>query len=162
MQVWAHTPVALTYDDMLALGVDSLEHLWPTQYSLMDARPIRRYHVSTRGMVGAVEDARMSDLARRTVEAGLWNVPTLTIHTQLFEYAANAEEFFGRPEMKYVGQAVIQMWRGSEGPMASAAEGMRGATRPRAMGQSAVRRWRWSPGGHGHTKSFYRPRIFLS
>ena len=127
MQVWAHTPTALTYDDMLALGVDSLEHLWRTQYALMDARPDPALPLLYQGVFGweRVDDARMSDLARRTAEAGLWNVPTLTIHTQLFENAANPDEFFNRPEMKYVGQAVIQMWHGSEGEMAPGAEEMR-------------------------------------
>ena len=131
MQVWAHTPTALTYDDMLALGVDSLEHLWRTQYALMDARPDPALPPLYQGVFGwaRVDDARMSDLARRTAEAGLWNVPTLTIHTQLFENAANAEEFFSRPTMKYVGQAVIQMWRGSAGADGPGGRGNEGGAR---------------------------------
>jgi imidazolonepropionase-like amidohydrolase len=116
MQVWAHTPQGLTYDDMLTLSVDSIEHLWFTQYSLMDARPDAALSIFDRGMFGwnRVEDTRMTDLALRTVEAGLWNVPTLTIYTQLPLYAVNADEFFSRPEMKYVDPEIIQRWRAAQ------------------------------------------------
>jgi imidazolonepropionase-like amidohydrolase len=136
MQVWAHTPSALTYNDMLALGVDSIEHLWFTQYSLMDSPPNPALPVLAQGVSGwnRVEDGRMSDLAARTAEAGLWNVPTLTIHTQLYEYAANAEEFFDRPETEYLGSGLIQFWRVAQGQMAAAAEGMR-------EGRSGRERW---------------------
>jgi hypothetical protein len=95
MQVWAHTPAALTYLDMLDLGVDSIEHLWGTQYSLMDARPNRELSLQEQGVVGwdGVNEGRMPGLAASTAKAGLWNVPTFTVYTQLFEYATNADEF---------------------------------------------------------------------
>lgn len=131
MQVWAHTPSALTYDDMLALGVDSIEHLWWVQYSLMDSPPNPALPVLAQAVSGwnRVEDRNMPDLAARTAEAGLWNVPTLTTQTQLYEYAANAEEFFKRPEMEYLGPGLIQFWQARQGQMAAAAEVMR-AGRP--------------------------------
>jgi imidazolonepropionase-like amidohydrolase len=123
MQVWAHTPFALTYDDMLELRVDSIEHLWRTQYSLTDtpADPaLPAVAQATRGWDG-VEDARMAGLAARTREAGLWNVPTLTIYTQLSEYAASADEFFSRPEMRYVAPELLGLWRSAQTRAAASA-----------------------------------------
>jgi hypothetical protein len=119
LQVWAHIPFSLSYDDMLALGVDSIEHLYFTQYTLLDARPDAALPLMVQVLSGwdRVAEARMSDLAARTVEAGLWNVPTLTITTQRLEHAVNVEAFFRRPETKYLPQAVIRAWR-AQGIMA--------------------------------------------
>jgi imidazolonepropionase-like amidohydrolase len=113
MQVYAHTPAALTYLDMLALRVNSLEHLWFTQYSLMDERPDSALNTLDQAAVGwdRVEEARMPSLAARTREAGLWNAPTLTVYTQMVEYGADTERFFARPEATYSGAAINQMWR---------------------------------------------------
>lgn len=112
LQVWAHTPYAMSYEDVLALGVDSIEHLWLAQYSLMDARPDPALPLA-RGVWGwnFVEDTRMAELAARTAEAGVWNVPTLTTYTQTQEHAANADEFFSRPEAEYLPPRLIRLWR---------------------------------------------------
>jgi imidazolonepropionase-like amidohydrolase len=136
MQVWAHTPFALTYNDMLELRVDSIEHLWRTQYSLMDTPADAGLRVVVPAGSGwdGVEDARMPGLAARTREAGLWNVPTLTIYTQLSEYAANADEFFARPEMRYVAPDLIALWRSAQWRAAASAPANR-------AGRSGRERW---------------------
>jgi imidazolonepropionase-like amidohydrolase len=124
MQVWAHTPDGLSYDDMLTLGVDSIEHLWSAQRSLMDARPDPALPSLARAMFGwdRVDAARMTNLAAKTAEARMWNVPTLTVYTQLSEYAANAEEFFNRAETKYFSPAVVQSWRAGQASLAAMVE----------------------------------------
>ena len=124
MQVWAHTPVALTYEDMLELGVDSIEHLFAEQYSLMDERRNPALPPNNEGLSRwqGVDEARIPALAARTAAAGLWNVPTLTVHKQLMERALDADNFLRQPEVTYLGQGVIQMWRASPSALAATAE----------------------------------------
>jgi imidazolonepropionase-like amidohydrolase len=69
-----------------------------------------------------VDAARMTNLAAKTAEARMWNVPTLTVYTQLSEYAANAEEFFNRAETKYFSPAVVQSWRAGQASLAAMVE----------------------------------------
>jgi len=124
MQVWAHTPVALTYEDMLELRVDSIEHLFAEQYSMMDERRNPAAPPNDEGLSrwAGVEEARMPALAARTAKAGVWNVPTLTVHKQLFERSLNAEDFLRQPEVKYLGQGVIQLWRAASPALGATAE----------------------------------------
>lgn len=61
------------------------------------------------GLVELVDRSRMAEAVDLTVEAGTWNVPTLS----LIEHLASptpAEELIQRPEMKYMPKDVLDGW----------------------------------------------------
>src|SRR5690606_12696111 len=66
------------------------------------------------GWVDAIDPARIDDAVRRTIEAGVWNVPTLS----LVEHLASdepAEDMLRWPEMRYMPQAVLDGWQRAKG-----------------------------------------------
>ena len=114
MQVYAHTPKTMTVDELIDLKVDSIEHLDGYELLLSEGR----FDPSSEPppKVGAVawthaDQSRMDEIARRTADAGIWNIPTLTINSQLPEYLATAETFFDRAEIQYVAPATVRSWR---------------------------------------------------
>lgn len=61
------------------------------------------------GIVDLVERDRIDEAVKLTLEAGTWNVPTLS----LIEHLANeqsAEEMITRPEMRYMPRNVLDGW----------------------------------------------------
>jgi imidazolonepropionase-like amidohydrolase len=72
-----HVPTAVSIHHALDMGQRSIEHL--SGYDRV---------VTTRGGMGtyawiAVDESRFADLARRTVQAGTWNCPTMAIYAAL-------------------------------------------------------------------------------
>ena len=59
--------------------------------------------------VGSVDDAKVRDLARRTREAGVWNVPTAYLWESFFS-AEPPEDMARRPEMKYASPQAVAAW----------------------------------------------------
>ena len=61
------------------------------------------------GIIDLVDMERMDEAIKMTIEAGTWNVPTLS----LIEHLANpqtAEEMITRPEMRYMPRNVLEGW----------------------------------------------------
>ena len=65
--------------------------------------------VSFAEWMGAVSEAEMRDLARRTKEAGVWNVPTMFLWENFFGPVA-LEEVPQREEMKYAPKQWVNNW----------------------------------------------------
>lgn len=120
MQVWTHTPGGLTYEDVIALGVDSIEHLNNVQDLVVpdgfEVIPGNAGYLTAWSV--AVPD-KMTELAQKTSEAGVWNAPTYTVTMPQTEYEANADAFFARPEMAYLGPGLVGWWRGTVDPDAA-------------------------------------------
>jgi imidazolonepropionase-like amidohydrolase len=61
------------------------------------------------GMIDDVDRARITELARATAAAGVWNAPTLSLIEHLYD-AFDPEEMARRPEMRYVPEATVRGW----------------------------------------------------
>ena len=59
--------------------------------------------------VRSVDDAKLEDLARRTREAGVWNVPTAYLWESFFS-EETPEEMAKRPEMRYASPQAVASW----------------------------------------------------
>ena len=59
--------------------------------------------------VRSVDDAKIRDLARRTREAGVWNVPTAFLWESFFS-SEPPEEMAKRPEMRYASPQAVTAW----------------------------------------------------
>jgi imidazolonepropionase-like amidohydrolase len=61
------------------------------------------------GLVDLADPGRIPEAVRRTLEAGTWNVPTLSLVEHLAS-PASAEEMIRWPEMRYMPQQVRDHW----------------------------------------------------
>ena len=114
--------VGITFGGHVSQGV-GIEHTLATRQSTVDhldgylegALPdsIRRGMESGTVPLGvavrSVDDAKLRDLARRTREAGVWNVPTAFLWESFFSAEA-PEEMAKRPEMKYASPQAVTAW----------------------------------------------------
>ena len=91
MKIASHTPDSMNVEELLDLQVDSIEHLDGYETALSgvqsDSFPARLEawrHAETSGM---------ETLVKRTADAGVWNIPTLTVFTRIPKYVNAAPEF---------------------------------------------------------------------
>ena len=104
MKVYAHVPGNLTVQDLLALRVDSLEHLDGYAEAMARAgfHTERQYAWAERW--ANVDRANFDELVRATVEAGTWTVPTFAI-TYGRIASADPDAYFARPEAR-----ILPVW----------------------------------------------------
>ena len=116
MRVYTHVPRSMSVQDVLALGVDSIEHL--DGY----ARALMREGFSTDAerpwpqMWANADRSRFDELVAATLAAGTWNVPTFAI-TYGRIYSADPDAYFDRPEAIYL-PAWADYWAASAGQYA--------------------------------------------
>jgi len=109
MKIATHTPESMTVEELLDLQVDSIEHLDGYETALSGVKS--GFPLATLNAWQHAETTRMESLAKRTVDAGVWNTPTLTIYTQLPKYNNAASNFFARPEVRYVSPLLLGFWQ---------------------------------------------------
>jgi hypothetical protein len=61
-------------------------------------------------ILDSLDSSRIPELVRATVQAGIYNTPTMYLWENLFG-AANIDSILTLPEMKYVSQQTLQNWR---------------------------------------------------
>ena len=116
LQVYTHVPGSLTVDEVIALEVDSIEHLdniADYAYVAGDAEAPAGYF---RQWSNASE-ARLRELARLSAETGVWHSPTFAVIAKRYEYGAEPDVFFELPESGYVGPYLADWWRDSASRM---------------------------------------------
>lgn len=121
MQVWTHVPASMTIEDVLDLEVDSVEHLdgyalavAPTTFLASSIVP----RTNNAAAWVALDPLRLEAIVQRTVLRGVWNVPTLTVHTQIVEYSANRDEYLAREEVRCIDPGQVEQWREGGPPSA--------------------------------------------
>ena len=114
--------VGITFGGHVSQGV-GIEHTLATRQSTVDhldgylegalpdsiRRGMETGTVPFGVAVRSVDDAKLRDLARRTREAGVWNVPTAYLWESFFSAEA-PEEMAKRPEMKYASPQAVTAW----------------------------------------------------
>ena len=112
LQVWAHTPTGMTYEDVVALGVDSIEHLNNAQDILlpdgMEIQPGEGRYLRSWSLAAP---AKIERLAEKVAAAGVWNAPTYMVTMKQYEFGADPKVFFARPEAVYLGPGLEGWWR---------------------------------------------------
>ena len=120
MQVWTHTPGGMTYEEVIALGVDSMEHLNNVQDLVIpDDEAFLASEPNYMQKWAAAEPEKMAELAKKTADAGVWNAPTYSVTMQEAVYAADPQAFLARPESKFLGPGLVGWWMGSADPNAA-------------------------------------------
>lgn len=116
MQVWTHTPGEMTVDEVIELGVDSIEHFDNVADFI---------YVAEAGDDGAdyftrwahADSSRMRTLADLSAANGVWHSPTYAVIAKRYEYGAAPDVFFDMPEAGYVGPFLADWWRDSASRM---------------------------------------------
>ncbi|TVS13423.1 MAG: amidohydrolase [Wenzhouxiangella sp.] len=107
-----HISVAVGLDRVLASGQGSIDHLdgygqklVPPDHALFGTDP----GLFAVNLIEAMDPARIPELARRTAEAGIANVPTQSL---IENWAiGDVEELMARPAMRWIPKATLEQWR---------------------------------------------------
>jgi hypothetical protein len=62
-------------------------------------------------LAGAVDEKKIAETARRTREAGVWNVPTESLIDHLLLRELSAAELESREELRYVPRPMLAQWK---------------------------------------------------
>ena len=114
MQIWTHIPGGLTYEEVVDLGVDSIEHLNNIQDILLPdgTPPMPGRKLYYEAWTLAVPE-KMTRIAEKVAAAGVWNAPTYMVTLKSDEYGADVKAYEQRPEYKYVDPQTASWWQGS-------------------------------------------------
>lgn len=107
-----HVSAAVGIEHTLATRQSTIDHLdGYLEGSMPDSirRGMESGSVPFGIAVRSVDDARVRDLARRTREAGVWNVPTAYLWESFFS-GEDPDEMARRPEMRYASPQQVTAW----------------------------------------------------
>ncbi|MEM1381390.1 MAG: amidohydrolase family protein [Pseudomonadota bacterium] len=110
MQVYAHTPLDMTVDEVIALGVDSLEHLNNVQDLLVPddyAQPDDYNYLET---WAAADNSKMAALAKSFAEAGVANSVTFEVTINRYAAALDPDAYFASERGQFVPQGLKEWW----------------------------------------------------
>lgn len=111
LRVYAHVPEAMTLDEVLATGVDSIEHFEGAGFALAEAVEGEDKGFTGSKLVWArARPERMAALARRFAETGTWNAPTLVVFALPARAFADMDGAMAAPEMRYVHPRALAYW----------------------------------------------------
>lgn len=107
-----HVPAAVGLDRALAARYASIDHL--DGYVERLAGLTLREGVRSPGFFGfnltdEADESRLADIARRTRETGVWNVPTQALMDG-FVSPEDPETLGRRPELRYLPKALVAQW----------------------------------------------------
>ena len=107
--VMGHVPSAVGLEVVLLSGQVTIEHLDKYDELLRGESRPSLGRMSMENWAG-VDLALAPEVAQRTREAGLWNCPTLVVLQKMLTGDALQAEF-ERPEIRYVPDDIVSMWR---------------------------------------------------
>jgi cytosine/adenosine deaminase-related metal-dependent hydrolase len=103
-----HVPIAVGIPRAIAAGYWSVDHL-DGYIEELAGRGGQESQWFGMQFGPEVNRSRIVDLARRTRDAGVWNVPTQTL-MESFATAETAEALARRPEIRYIPPQMRQQW----------------------------------------------------
>ncbi len=113
MQVYTHVPEGMTIEEVLAFGVDSIEHFEGVSRAVTMAGDRARF---MERWANADPD-RMQEIAIASAESGVWHSPTFAVIAVRYEYADDPDAFFALPGAAYIGSGLAGWWRGAANSM---------------------------------------------
>ncbi|NNU17393.1 amidohydrolase family protein [Parvularcula sp. ZS-1/3] len=113
MQVYTHVPGSLTLEDVVALQVDSIEHLDGVNVSLLPDGFDLEANKGRLFRWGAADDAKMAPLAQSFAENGVTSSATLAVVLGRYRYMLDADGYFASEQGKYVPKGIKSWWSDS-------------------------------------------------
>jgi imidazolonepropionase-like amidohydrolase len=112
-----HVPEAVGLAGALEAGQATIDHLDEYLPALLrEGSPLTGTPARFFGwnLAGDADEHRITELARRTRDAGVWNVPTQSLIEQLLLPERTALELLARSEMRFVTRATAEHWARSK------------------------------------------------
>ena len=111
-----HVPSAVGVPRALEAGYLSIDHLDGYIDAIVrdDAPAERQSGFFGAGLVHDVDESKIAEIARRTREAGVWNVPTQTLAASYAAPQSGEERAEAHPEMRYLPDAMRTQWVNSK------------------------------------------------
>ena len=108
-----HVPEDVGVDRALTAGMATIDHLDGYMQALLP--PNEDPSGGLGGFFGVfvadlADESGIDALARRTAEAGTWNVPTESLFEHVTSPRLSVEELVSRPEMKYMPATTVAEW----------------------------------------------------
>ncbi|MDH3298208.1 MAG: amidohydrolase family protein, partial [Gemmatimonadota bacterium] len=94
----------------LEAGQATIDHLDGYVEELANSTPGEASQFFGLNLAEFADIGDMPRLARRTAEAGVWNVPTMALFPEFF---GNPDDYLGRADVKYVSRQQAQGWAGN-------------------------------------------------
>lgn len=104
LQIYAHVPASMTLEEVLALHIDSVEHLDGFERSLGGEGQT----LQTRWAAAPAE--RFAPLAQTVAASGVWQVPTLIVNLAPARGFADVAAADAAPELRYAQQGLLDFW----------------------------------------------------
>lgn len=111
LRVYCHVPDTMTVEQVLAIGVDSIEHFDGYSEALLPQGVAIDNETAWAERWAKSDRSRYRELAELTAEAGTWTVPTFAI-TYGRIYSADPDAYFARDEARYLPSWAAS-WRGA-------------------------------------------------
>lgn len=131
LQVYSHVPASMTLDEVLALRVDSIEHLDAFE------RALGGEGQGMQSRWGAAPAERFAPLAAEVRDSGVWQVPTLIVTLAPSRGFVDLAAADAAPELRYAQQGLLDFWHSY---VARIPPGTDLAARYRVVQQAHVRR----------------------
>jgi imidazolonepropionase-like amidohydrolase len=104
LQVYSHVPASMTLEDVLALRVDSIEHLDGYERSMGG----EGQGLQSRWVAAPAD--RVAPLARRVAESGVWQVPTLIVNLAPSRAFVDLSAADAAPDLRYAQKGLLDFW----------------------------------------------------
>lgn len=104
LQIYSHVPASMTLEDVLALRVDSIEHLDGFERSMGG----EGQGLQSRWVAAPAD--RVAPLARRVAESGVWQVPTLIVNLAPSRAFVDLTAADAAPELRYAQKGLLDFW----------------------------------------------------
>lgn len=112
-----HVPAAVGLEHAIRTGMSTVDHLDGYVQALAPPGVVSQINagtISLEGLVRGVDESRIADLVRLSVENDVYVVPTMYLWENLYG-ADDPEAFLSQPEMRYVSAQQRQAWRNQAG-----------------------------------------------
>lgn len=120
MQIWTHVPYSLSIDEVLEIGVDSIEHLDGYADGIVpDGYKPPAGRGQSLAKWASADLSKLQVLVNKTADAGVWNSPTFSVVYNRYDYARDAEKYFNSDVGKYIGPGLKSWWSSSAEGLAS-------------------------------------------
>jgi imidazolonepropionase-like amidohydrolase len=107
-----HVPEAVGLVRAMEAGQATIDHLdGYMELLLRDGAPKAEAGLFGYNLVDQVDEAKLRQAARRTREAGVWNVPTDSLIHHVLLPEPSTAEMERRGEMRYVPRAMLAQWK---------------------------------------------------
>jgi imidazolonepropionase-like amidohydrolase len=108
-----HVPDLVGVEHAIEMRQSTIDHLDHYVHALeADDSPIRNADARTRAqeLPFNVDERKMAVLARKTREAGVWNVPTMAVWVNFYSSDSGDVLRQKMPELKYLSHTLVEQW----------------------------------------------------